>query len=177
MNKHLFVLSLSLTTLFSACDLTNKNAIVVNVGTPSAAPASSSSGTTPTPAPVTTPTPDPREVAKKQIEQVFQDATNAVNTDDLDALMAAYHSTSQELVFFQNLKASGITQLGIRMENQSFEISGVSEATATARIRRKVTNQMGTYVEEVIATFKKSGERWAIFSVVTVNGDSAGFSS
>ena len=159
--------------LLSACLENNagKN-IVVQVTTPGGGNTVTASGT-PTPQP--TATPDPKETARKQIEQLIADATNAINTDDLDGIMTTYHPTSPELLLFQQLKASGITQLGLRIENQSVEVTSISENTATAKVRRKTTNMMGSFNEEVIATFKKNGERWGIYSVATTGGAPAGF--
>jgi hypothetical protein len=167
---------LALTSLLlvslSACLENNagKN-IVVQVTTPGGTTVAASSP----PAPQPTATPDPKETARKQIEQLIADATHAINTDDLDGIMATYHPTSPELLLFQQLKASGITQLGLRIENQSIEVTSISENTATAKVRRKTTNMMGSMLEEVIATFKKNGDRWGIYSVATTGGAPAGF--
>lgn len=184
MNKALIFLSLFSTAflVFTGCENNAGKNIVVSPniivggatsGSTSGSNSGSTSGnTTPTPTPTvtSTPTPVPDSAAvKKQIEQVVHDNANAINNDDYDALFASLHPSSPINAEMQVARASGISSFGVRQEIISVDVSSVSEASATAKVRRKVSNFFGTFTEEAIYTLKKSDQRWGIMTVAVTS--------
>ncbi|MBT9543764.1 MAG: hypothetical protein IV090_00095 [Candidatus Sericytochromatia bacterium] len=140
-----------------------------NSGSTSGSNSSNTSSVTASPAPSL---PDSSAV-KKQIEQVIHDNANAINTDDYDALFASLHPSSPINAEMQAARSAGFNNFGTRQEILSVDVTSVSEASSTAKVRRKVTNSLGTVTEEAIYTLKKNDQRWGIMTVA-VTSQSAG---
>lgn len=161
--------------LLTACD-GGKVSQVVNVVLPSSSPSSQ---------PAAPPTPAAQVAANAQvsvdaqIRKTVEDNINAINTQDLTALLNTIYPDSQlrrDLETYGNQVFMGQT----RHHLQELNITSKSEASASASLKRRVTDITGTVDEEALYILRKSGDRWLIADIniqkqTRVAGSGAGF--
>lgn len=146
--------------LLTACDGGKVNQ-VVNVVLPSSSP------TSPAAAP---PTPAAQVEANAQvsvdtqIRKTVEDNINAINTQDLTALLNTIYPDSQlrrDLETYGNQVFIGQT----RHHLQELNITSKSETSASVSLKRRVTDVTGTVDEEALYVLRKSGDRWLITDI------------